>query len=150
MRVLAIAAAGLLALSGCDTLDTLTTEAASPIEAIYVETDASHYVRPSATVPASIQFTIENRGSREVAIHRCGDRVMAALDRRDGAGWEQFSGDVCPANQMMVPLELAPGARTMGVQRVQQRGVYRLRLGIDRGGAAQVMWTVTSNEFTVE
>lgn len=150
MRVLAIAAAGLLALSGCDTLDTLATEAASPIEAIHVETDASYYVRPSATVPASVQFTIENRGTRAVAIHRCGERVMAALDRRDGLGWEQFSGDACLANQMMVPLELAPGARAAGIQMVQQRGVFRLRLGIDRGGAAQVMWTVTSNEFTVE
>ncbi len=150
MRVLAIAAAGLLALSGCGTLDTLATEAASPLEAIHVATDAGIYAIPPAGGPASIQFTVENRSSSEVAIHRCGDRIMAALDRRDGPGWEQFSGDVCLANQIMVPLRLAPGARTVGVQMVQQRGVYRLRLGIDRGGAAQVMCTVTSNEFTVE
>ena len=147
MRLLAIAAASLLALPACDSL---TTEAASPLEAIHVETDASYYVRPSATIPVSVQFTIENRGTREVAIHRCGERVMAALDRREGAGWEQFSGDACPGNQMMVPLQLAPSARVAGVQMVQQRGVFRLRLGIDRGGGAQVMWTVTSNEFTVE
>lgn len=145
MRVLLLC---VLLLAGCDAISPTTADSA--LETIEVRTDAGSYSRAAANVSATVSFVIENRGSRAVAVQRCGERVMAALDRRSQDGWVQYSGDACPATQSMVPLELASGARAGGSIAVQQAGTYRLRLGVDRGGGAQVMWTVTSNEFVVQ
>jgi hypothetical protein len=97
---------------------------------------------------AEIPFTIENRGGAPAFVSRCGERIMTALDRREGESWAEYRGDGCPAIYPMVSLEIGPGQSVSSVLVVWEPGVYRIRIGTESSGASD-QWTVTSNSFTV-
>lgn len=59
---------------------------------------------------SGVPFVVEKTGGNPIYLARCGERLMAALDRREGGQWVQHSGDGCLTNQDMTPVELAPGA----------------------------------------
>jgi hypothetical protein len=96
---------------------------------------------------AEIPFTIENRGGAPAFVSRCGERIMTAVDRREGEAWSEYRGDGCPAIYAMIPLEIGPGQSVSSVLVVWEPGSYRIRIGTSSGASDQ--WTVTSNSFTV-
>lgn len=140
----------LLALPGCGVLAT-DAMMDSTLSAVQVETDARTYQRAAteSEVLARISFMVSNRSGQTVSLARCGDRLMTALDRREGSAWVQFAGDICPGHLSMVALRLSSSGTADGTVVVREPGVYRLRLGVAPGDG-QIMWSVTSNEFIVQ
>jgi len=97
----------------------------------------------------SVPFTVSNNGSRIVRLVRCGEQITVAVDRRELAGWSEYSGGFCLHNQVEVALTLAPGERAESAVLIAESGHYRLRIGI-RGPGEQPDWSSTSNDFVIQ
>ena len=59
-----------------------------------------------------VTFVARNRGSIVAYLPRCGENVSTAVERFDGSGWVDASGDFCLTNNRMDPIRLDPGADT--------------------------------------
>jgi hypothetical protein len=119
--------------------------------AVSVRTEASTFVRDAAFGSAMVPFAVENRGRSTLYLARCGERLLAALDRLESGQWVQHSGDACQTVYAMDPRHLAPGATITSVHRVNEPGRYRLRPGVLATAGGPRSWTAAvSNEFTVE
>ena len=145
MRFRSFALAPLLALFGCQALFTEPTPSA-----VHVRVDASRFTRDPATSAASVGFSAQNNGGVTVYLARCGDRLMAAVDRWQGNRWLQYSGDACQTAYNMSPLPLSVGEEHHSARSVHEVGRYRLRLGI--GGAPDTgsAWTAASEPFIID
>lgn len=115
-----------------------------------VETTGTTFTRGAAPEFAVIPFVVTNQDSRPIYLAWCGERLMAALDRREAGQWVQHSGDGCLTNQDISPVELAPGATVQSQRGVTEAGEYRLRLGSSGSPAEPSQWVVVSNEFTIQ
>ena len=98
---------------------------------------------------AGVSFRVENRTGRTIFLARCGERIMAAVDRWESERWVSHASDACQAVQRMDPLPLDPGAAAGGAQAVQLPGRYRLRLGAASARGEPTVWDVTSPDFTI-
>lgn len=96
-----------------------------------------------------VTFRVENRSSDTVYLARCGERIMAAVDRREGDRWVAYRSDACRTDLRMDPLRLAPGESATDRHAVQIPGRYRLRLGASRSPGEAPVWDVASHEFEV-
>lgn len=125
----------------------------SPVDpdavALEVHTQASEFVISPGEESVSVFFTITNRGATTAFLARCGERIMAALDRREGGIWVQYSADACLASVTMAPLEITPGQSLHGTREIRETGEYRLRIGVSADASDQQAWTPTSSSFTV-
>jgi hypothetical protein len=115
--------------------------------ALELQTQGSEFVISPTEESASVPFTVTNHGPASVWIARCGDRLMAALDRREGGKWVQYSGDGCLMNTLTGPVELGAGEVLQGARGVVDPGQYRLRIGVSAAG--QIGWDRASNGFIV-
>lgn len=120
----ALAFSGCSAILGSDEPEGLEIRAAAPV---YTEQPARF---------AEVGFTVTNRGDEAVRLSRCGSRITAVVERREGAAWEQVSGGFCIADLSSLPMELAPGAAAAGsvVIPVERPGTYRLSVRFTRPG----------------
>ncbi len=145
MRIHVFALALLLAVAACqELLDPL------PVQ-LLVQTEGTTFVRDPAAGLAAVPFTMENQSNRTIYVARCGERLMAALDRWESGQWVQHSGDLCQAIYTMDPLALAPGTSLSSVRGVLEPGRYRLRPGIRLAPTEASEWSIAvSNEFMVE
>lgn len=127
----------------------LGTEARPPVISIHTESTAFELdpVQGMTTVP----FVVANRTRATIYLARCGERLMAALDRWQDGRWVQVSGDACQTHLPMVPLPLPSLATTSGERVLDRAGRYRLRPGVNRSAAGNTDYAeVASNEFTVQ
>lgn len=107
-------------------------------------------VPPEAENFAQVAFTITNTGDEVVAVSRCGERIMTALDRLENGRWVQLSGDACLAVYSSVPLQIEPGQTVEGVRGLEASpGVYRLRIGIVLKDQSPRAWGTASNRFRI-
>jgi hypothetical protein len=133
----------LVVLSACQQLST-----SSRLAALQVQTDGSTFVRDPAVGSATVPFSVVNRGRSTLYLARCGERIMAVLDRWESGRWVQH-GDACLTDRRMDPWPVSPSATLTSTHHVLQPGRYRLRPGVSTGGTKS--WTVAfSNEFTIE
>ena len=96
-----------------------------------------------------VRFFAVNQEETPVFVARCGDRIMAALDRREGFQWMPYSTDLCEAIHMSEPVEMLPGEARSDIRTVQEVGRYRIRNGTQRDRNGATRWSVTSNAFEV-
>lgn len=117
---------------------------------LQVTTEGMVFALPAAG-GADVPFAATNSGSEPLFLARCGERIMAAVDRLKNGRWTQYSGDVCQAIHPMDPLRLAGGDTVRGVQGVREAGRYRLRLAVVGGSPDDTGSTeVYSTTFTLE
>jgi hypothetical protein len=76
----------------------------------------------------NVAITVENRGSRPVLLHHCGDRLVVMVDRRENGEWKTYKGGICTADLTWGPVELAAGAGISAQEWITEQGRYRLRL----------------------
>jgi hypothetical protein len=138
-------AVGLLFVAACQQLATGPGQSR-----LLIETAGTTFTRGAAPEFAVIPFVVTNQGSRSIYLARCGERLMAAPDRREAGQGVQHSGDGCLTNQDMSPVELAPGATVQSQRGVTEAGEYRLRLGSSGSPAEPSQWVIVSNEFTIQ
>ena len=98
---------------------------------------------------ALVPFEVVNASTRDLYLARCGERLMAAVDRWNGVRWVQHSGDACLTVADMSPLRLAAGASHQSTRAIAEPGMYRLRLGVSAAPSAEYAWDATSAPFTV-
>ena len=120
-----------------------------PANVLDVSVPGAAFERVGTPASASVPFSVTNRGSASVFIARCGSRVMAALDRWNGQGWIEYSGDACKAVEMMAPLELAPGASVTTSRSVLDSGKFRLIIGTADGASSSLNWSIHSRDFEI-
>jgi hypothetical protein len=129
-----------LTLSGC-------RWAAGPDVNLAIETDRLTYAVDSLGV--AVGFRVVNVGEGPVLLARCGERIMAGVERWEGSQWGPSSGDACPATLLMVPLKLEPGDSAWSARSIRDPGAYRLQVYVqsDGSGADQ---SGPSNTFIVQ
>src|SRR5262245_57147293 len=88
-------------LVGCMTAS--EPSAPPPVELIIVSAKPD-----SATGIGVITFTAVNRGSDTVSLSHCGGQIDMAVDRAEGGGWTEVNSPICPANNVMGYIQLAP------------------------------------------
>ena len=113
-----------------------------------VSTSAPVFARGENGVAAQVAFTVLNLGAQPVLVARCGDRLVAALDRREGLLWTQYSGDYCLAVFPMDPALMQPGEERSEMRSITEVGTYRLRIGREINNG-ETRWDVTSNVFEI-
>ncbi|CAN5713645.1 hypothetical protein BH23GEM6_BH23GEM6_24330 [soil metagenome] len=146
MRFAALCSAVLLVAAACQPLITRPEPST-----IMVLTEGSIFVRDATPGSASVPFTVENRGTSTLYLARCGERLMAAVDRWENGQWVQHSGDACQTVYPMDARPLAPSASFSSARQVSAPGRYRLRLDARSAPTLPSEWTTAvSNEFTVE
>jgi len=125
-------------------------DSVSPGSTLRVSTTSPAFVLISSSELARVTFRTSNLGSAAVYLSRCGDRVVAAVERWEGGKWVQFSGDYCLAVSDMSPVPLQPGASRDDLRTIGERGRYRLRLGTSQSPSEQPTWDAVSNVFEVK
>jgi hypothetical protein len=121
----------------------------APVNVLEVNVPTAVFERIGAPATATVPFTVINRGSSSVFVARCGDRVMAALDRWNGHSWVQYSGDACQANLITAGLELTPGSSATASRSVFEPGKYRLRIGATDAASGAFDWATVSRGLEV-
>ena len=99
--------------------------------------------------PGAVAFTVTNTSSQRFFVSGCGSRIMAAVDRAQGRGWQQYSGDGCLTIEDMSPLPVEPGATLTSARGVYGHGRFRIRIGVMPVAATDYSWTPTSKSFDV-
>lgn len=97
-----------------------------PTDDVRVQTETRSYaLHGDLTVP----FTATNTTDEEVELLACGGTPVAGLQHRQGLRWVSHTGTVCPANVMMAPIKLAPGASVTGEVHIHEvAGTFRIVL----------------------
>jgi len=111
-----------------------------------IQTHGSEFVRSPSEGSVSVPFTIANHGTGSVFVERCGDRIMAAVDRHEEGEWVR-GYDACLGIYLMTRAEILPGQVLEGTRAILQPGEYRLRVAVD--GGEEAAWSGASNRFTV-
>jgi hypothetical protein len=120
-------------------------------DGLLVQTGGSTFTRDPALGSATVPFSVVNRGRSTLYLTRCGERLMAALERWENGQWVQYSGDACQTIYPMDPHPLAPSASVSSVHRILEPGRYRLRPGVQTSASEPTIWTAAiSNQFRVE
>jgi hypothetical protein len=125
------------------------TSATAPSGGVRVDLLGATFDREPGGSIASVPFAVRAVGTRSVFLARCGDRLMAAVDRWDDGRWVQYSGDACLAIHPMAPVELRPDSRLEAVRVIGEPGRYRLRLGVASAGGEPADWSAASAPFEV-
>lgn len=80
-----------------------------PTTDVRVDTEKRSYgVIGNEGVP--VAFTITNTTAAAVQLTGCGGEPGIAMERREAGKWINFTASLCPANVVMTPITLAPGA----------------------------------------
>ena len=79
------------------------------------------------TGAVEVHFEVTNRSRQAVFVANCGGEVSVIVERQVGFDWEGYSGGICQAFLLSVPMELAPGASLSGVISIADFGRFRLR-----------------------
>lgn len=98
---------------------------------------------------AYASFMMRNDTRETIHVDRCGNRVLAGLERRAGLGWENEMAALCVLSIMSTPLALAPGESVTDSVFVRNPGVYRVFVGYGRG-ELRILYRATSGNFAVE
>lgn len=138
-----------LLLFGMAALGASCTSPVGPSVGLRVETSAEVFVIPARGESVAVRFVTGNLGEKPVYVARCGDRVMAAVERWEATEWVQFSGDGCYAVYNMALLAISAGERREDTRSIRERGVYRLRLGSAPEANQQPGWNLVSNVFEI-
>ncbi len=122
----------------------------NPGESVLIETTESRMVLGDQTVVVAFMVTNTTSGV-SYYLAACGDQLRVLADRRQGKGWVNHSGGICPAIYSTVPILLRPGqeARHFTNVPVREPGVYRLRLGLSTELGQTSEWLTASNSFVV-
>lgn len=99
--------------------------------------------------PVRVDFTVTNIGTERIHVSRCGDRIMAAVDRAAGTRWQDYSGDGCLTHQDMSPLPIDPGVTLSSSRAIIDSGRFRLRIRVVTAGGVDFAWTVASEGFEI-
>ena len=97
-------------------------------------------------------FKVRNERTTAVYLERCGERILASVDRWTGAGWEPFVNDYCPLAAVFPPLKLEPGEEADGAQVVHLAGAYRIRpriYSLPFGPQQQPRWIEAEGRFVI-
>lgn len=96
-----------------------------------------------------LELSARNDGTRAVTLSGCPAAPAYYLDEELGAWFEVASvGVVCPANQVIVRVTVAPGAAVRRSFTVAKPGRYRFRLLVDAPDDGATL-TLTSNAVDV-
>ena len=109
-------------------------------------------VAPTASnfaVDSYAKFVVQNGGREAIHVDRCGDRVLAGLDRRVGGEWENSVGSFCILSYYTGPLTLQPGESVTDSVLVRSAGTFRVYVGYGRG-EQRILYQARSGGFTVE
>ena len=125
------------------------SEATGPGRDLRVETSQSVYTLPGGpgAAAADVQFTVRNNGSTTVALPRCGDVVIPALQRLEAGTWVTVNAGFCPSFALQLPLELAPGEVAQGRTTVSEAGQYRLLVPVAEEIGAEFASRAVSPSF---
>jgi hypothetical protein len=96
-----------------------------------------------------IPFVVRNDGRETIYVDRCGERVLAGLDRRVGTRWENEMATLCVLSFYVPPLALAPGESVTDSVLVRSAGRYRLFVGYGRGDD-RILYRAWSGGFSVD
>jgi hypothetical protein len=96
-----------------------------------------------------VTFVVRNDGRETIHVDRCGERVLAGLDRRVGGRWENEMAALCVLAIYVPPLQLAPGESVTDSVLVRSAGRYRLFVGYGRG-EQRILYRAWSGGFTVD
>jgi hypothetical protein len=97
----------------------------SPDELVRTTTPVTDVEREDGA--ATIPFTIVNGSQQVVLLDRCGPDITLTVEQRTIEGWTSYSGGVCNALLLSVPLELEPGESAAGEVGIGVEGEFRLR-----------------------
>jgi hypothetical protein len=76
---------------------------------------------------AEVPFTINNHSEQSIFLTTCGDQITLTVERFDGNGWVEHSGNICQAFLLSIPLEIQAGGTADGSVGVSGAGRFRLR-----------------------
>ena len=93
-------------------------------------------------------FVVRNDTRETIHVDRCGSRVLAGLDRRQGLAWANEMAALCVLSILSTPLALAPGESVTDSILVRSPGVYRVVVGYG-GGNLRILRLARSGSFTV-
>lgn len=96
-----------------------------------------------------VTFVVRNDGRETIHVDRCGERVLAGLDRRVAGRWENEMATLCVLSFYVPPLALAPGESVTDSVLVRSPGRYRLFVGYGRGDT-RILHKAWSGGFTVD
>ena len=113
-----LSAATLALLTACsDPTGSATTD-------VRVETDKRTYV---ATDP--VVFTITNATGSPVELAACDGVPTISVERREDRRWPSAATSICPANLLVTPVTMAPGATFSATLRIPgEIGTFRIVL----------------------
>jgi hypothetical protein len=98
----------------------------APTTDVRVETEKPSYgIIGNQAVP--VTFTITNTTAAAVQLTGCGGEPGIAMERREAGRWINFTASICPANVVMTPVTLAPGA-TVSSQVILENAVGTFRI----------------------
>lgn len=117
---------------------------------VTVSTERRVFELDPETGAATVVFEIANHGSETAYVPRCGDRVVAVVDRREGGGWRTWTNGVCSTVRDMSPLALEPDETARSERPVTEVGRYRLRIPVRGRPDGRAEETLVSNGFRVE
>jgi hypothetical protein len=116
------------------------------VDDVLVSTGRSTYTRAASA--ALVDFFVLNQGRSDIAIAPCGETFVIWFERREGGGWAEVGGDVCPLSLAMERFRLDAGERAERDTRLEEEGLYRIRVDYQLpGGGTRHAY---SNEFAVE
>lgn len=93
-------------------------------------------------------FVVRNETRETIHVDRCGNRVLAGIDRREGLLWENEMAALCPLSSLSTPLALASGESVRDSVLVRNPGVRRVVVGYGRGDL-RILYQARSGSFSV-
>jgi hypothetical protein len=124
------------------------TEPTDPTD--YLATETAETTYSSGAEGVGVSFTVTNLNTRETYyVGACDDRVLAAVERREGGRWVNAAAAICLGIYSSAPIVLGPGQRTESIVGVSGAGLFRLRLVVARDRERQTSWMESSNSFIV-
>lgn len=101
------------------------------------------------TTGAYATFVVRNETRETIHVDRCGNRVLAGIDRREGLLWENEMAALCALSVISTPLALASGESVTDSVLVRNPGVHRVFVGYGRGDL-RILYQARSGSFIVE
>jgi hypothetical protein len=119
---------------------------------LQVRTEQEEYVAEPIGFINPVGFTVKNEGDAPIYLPHCGDRLIVAVDRREGGDWRQAYGAVgfCQAIYESGAREVQPGDSVRSMVSVGEPGRYRIRVRATENRDSNRFDEAVSNAFTVE
>lgn len=114
--------------------------------------DAGLRIRTSAgeyPAGAQVAFTVHNETERVLYTIPCGEFVTVRIERSEAGVWTPYSGDICPAINVVAPAPFAAGRTVQGRRTIADPGVYRLVIRVSERADMENSSISTSNTFVV-